>query len=86
MKEKRVTADSLERYNAGAAHKRRFGSSTVTTFLVTFGGTSLYVRAAGSSPSARKAIAIQAAAPYLEGPQPIPARNSLRTPIEAYPD
>lgn len=82
----KLTATSMERFNAGAKAKRLYGSSTATTFLIaTETGKHVWVRAYGATPGARKTIAIAAAQPFLAGARAIPEGNSDRNPLVATP-
>lgn len=57
----KVIATSIERYNGGIAVKRKYGSSTVTRFLVYYEGSVeswKNIEAYGPTPGDRKTFAI----------------------------
>lgn len=58
--ERKISAVSESRYNAGAAHKRQWGSSTITRFFVWWQGTAtgdpskaVLVEGCGATPGER---------------------------------
>lgn len=68
----KLEAHSMERYNGGVKIKRRYGSSTVTRFLVRPKGSkavsdpgAVMVEGFGPSPGERKTFAMQRAAQIL---------------------
>jgi hypothetical protein len=69
----KLEAISMERYNGGIAAKRRYGSATLTDFLVVDRdnpATRIDVKGVGgATPGERKARALQIAAEKLQGAQ-----------------
>src|SRR5580658_7470962 len=63
MSARRIFASSFERYNGGAAVKRKYGSSTVTRFYVGYEGDGAEkwakIIAYGRTPGERKTAAIE---------------------------
>lgn len=79
--ERKVFANSYERWRATASEKRIYGGNTVTKFLVGFEGTEpstwVWIVGYGPTPGERKTYAIKK---FLEKSQIFPNSENLNNP------